>query len=291
MKAITASTAVMAIVALIFCGAVSAQVELRFDINDTTIMRDSDTIFVRTDLESYEDTVVAFEIWLNIDQDQIFRFADGPTPGDALLIQEGTLTEDWDLAPNILDGNNRVLKVTGSAVLSGTKIPPNAPLTHLFSLALAVRPENLDSTGVIPDSLCPDSAYEDLGVTRIVIADNFTRFVNPLSEIIGLDSLGSLDTNKVKYGDGIIDLLCICDVLAGDADGSGFRDIDDAVYLLSYIFTSGFLPTPYPVASGDANCDCFVDIDDVIGLINYIFNPPGSICSCEEWINLCGPLF
>jgi len=61
----------------------------------------------------------------------------------------------------------------------------------------------------------------------------------------------------------------------GDSDSSGFVDIDDAVYLINYIFAGG--PPPSPIESGDADCSGNVDIDDVVYLINYIFqggNPP-----------------
>jgi hypothetical protein len=63
--------------------------------------------------------------------------------------------------------------------------------------------------------------------------------------------------------------------VCGDADASGFVDIDDAVYVITYIFAGG--PEPEPPAAGDANCSGFVDIDDVVYLIGYIFsggNPP-----------------
>lgn len=63
--------------------------------------------------------------------------------------------------------------------------------------------------------------------------------------------------------------------MVGDADGSGEIDIDDVVYIISYIFTGG--PEPVPVLdSGDANGSGDVDIDDVTYLIAYIFTggPP-----------------
>jgi len=68
-------------------------------------------------------------------------------------------------------------------------------------------------------------------------------------------------------------------VVCGDVDGSGFVDIDDAVYLIQYIFLSG--PGPVSPGTGDPNCSGAVDIDDVVYLINYIFNngsPPCSGC-------------
>jgi len=73
-------------------------------------------------------------------------------------------------------------------------------------------------------------------------------------------------------------------VNAGDVDNSGIIDIDDEVYLIEYIFSSGPAPTPYPTASGDANCSCAVDIDDVVYLIAYIFSSgPSPRTSCCEW--------
>jgi hypothetical protein len=80
----------------------------------------------------------------------------------------------------------------------------------------------------------------------------------------------------------------------GNADGSTAEptvDLDDVVYLIAFIFSSGPFPTPYVVISGDGNCSCAVDIDDVVYLIAYIFSggaPPA--CICEEWIEICGPL-
>jgi parallel beta-helix repeat protein len=76
------------------------------------------------------------------------------------------------------------------------------------------------------------------------------------------------------YDCGTADLI-IGDYVCGDADASGEVDIDDVVYLISYIFSAG--PEPLPYESGDANCVGGVDIDDVVWLIAYIFsggNPP-----------------
>jgi hypothetical protein len=62
----------------------------------------------------------------------------------------------------------------------------------------------------------------------------------------------------------------------GDADGSGEVDIDDVVYVISYIFAGG--PAPDPLPAGDADCSGETDIDDVVYVITYIFSggpPPG----------------
>jgi len=55
----------------------------------------------------------------------------------------------------------------------------------------------------------------------------------------------------------------------GDADCNCFVDIDDVVFLIDYLFTSG--PAPCAEYIGDCNANCFVDIDDVVYLINYLF--------------------
>jgi len=58
-------------------------------------------------------------------------------------------------------------------------------------------------------------------------------------------------------------------VTLGDADSSGGVDVDDVVYLINYIFSSG--PAPVPLFAGDADCSSAVDVDDVVYLIAYIF--------------------
>ncbi len=57
--------------------------------------------------------------------------------------------------------------------------------------------------------------------------------------------------------------------VCGDADNSGAVDIDDAVYLINYIFGGG--PAPDPLEVGDVDCSGGIDIDDVVYLIQYIF--------------------
>jgi len=66
----------------------------------------------------------------------------------------------------------------------------------------------------------------------------------------------------------------------GDVNGNGEVDIDDVVYLISYIFTGGPAPVPEE-CMGNANGMGEVDIDDVVYLISYIFGggpPPVENC-------------
>jgi hypothetical protein len=67
--------------------------------------------------------------------------------------------------------------------------------------------------------------------------------------------------------------------LCGDANATGEVDIDDAVYLLGYIFSDG--PAPMPVESADPDCSGAVDIDDVIYLIAYIFSGGNAPCDTD----------
>jgi hypothetical protein len=63
----------------------------------------------------------------------------------------------------------------------------------------------------------------------------------------------------------------------GDVDHSGYVDISDAVYLISFIFNGGPAPAPWSAAL-HINSDAIVDISDVVYLIAYIFTggpPPG----------------
>ncbi|MFH1893618.1 MAG: lectin like domain-containing protein [Candidatus Zixiibacteriota bacterium] len=74
----------------------------------------------------------------------------------------------------------------------------------------------------------------------------------------------------------VFSLQCEGPFVCGDADGSSAVDIDDAVFLIEYIFAGG--PTPEPLESGDTDCSGAIDIDDVVYLIAYIFAGGPSPC-------------
>ena len=65
--------------------------------------------------------------------------------------------------------------------------------------------------------------------------------------------------------------------LNGDVDADGFRNINDAVYMLSYIFGGG--PPPKPLVcepsadfhNGDVNGSGALDISDPIYLLHWLF--------------------
>jgi len=75
-------------------------------------------------------------------------------------------------------------------------------------------------------------------------------------------------------------LECV-NYLCGDPDASGDVDIDDVVYIISFIFSGGSAPQPY--MSGDADCSGGVDIDDVVYLIAFIFSGgPAPCAACSN---------
>jgi hypothetical protein len=76
------------------------------------------------------------------------------------------------------------------------------------------------------------------------------------------------------------DTLLVDIHICGDADRSGGVDIDDAVYLIAYIFSGG--PEPDPYAAGDVDCSGGVDIDDVVYLIAYIFSGGYDPCDPDD---------
>jgi hypothetical protein len=70
----------------------------------------------------------------------------------------------------------------------------------------------------------------------------------------------------------------------GDVDGNGDVDIDDPVYMISFIFSEGPEPAGGPCC-GDADGSLGLDIDDAVWLINFIFagGLPPDPDACDNW--------
>jgi hypothetical protein len=71
----------------------------------------------------------------------------------------------------------------------------------------------------------------------------------------------------------------VCCLTCGEVDHLGIVDIDDAVFLINYVFLSGFPPEPYHV--GDVDCSGGVDIDDVVHLIMYVLGEGYAPCDTD----------
>ncbi len=97
-------------------------------------------------------------------------------------------------------------------------------------------------------------------------------------------------TNTVMKSTGFTLCEGSCNWIIGDANGDGYIDISDAVYLIQYIFAGGATPMP---GAGDADCSRSVDISDPVFIINYAFaggpepgNPDGippPDCTCSDY--------
>jgi hypothetical protein len=153
-----------------------------------------------------------------------------------------------------------------------------------FELAPPDSIEDLNSVYIVDQNLAlePDSC----AVYCLVKASSLTGLVD-LQDLIDKGKRWVREHELACPG-------CMVDpcegVSIGEANGDGLYDIDDVVYLIEYIFSWGSPPTPYEVSSGDHTCDCLVDIDDVVVKIVWIFEGGIPPCSCEEWIETCGPL-
>ena len=95
-------------------------------------------------------------------------------------------------------------------------------------------------------------------------------------DVIAEDQAGGVDTVRVTINvtDPTIPLYT-----CGDADGNDDVDIDDVVYLISYIFAGGSAPDP--LAAGDVDCSGEVDIDDAVYVITYIFAGGNAPCDTD----------
>jgi hypothetical protein len=144
--------------------------------------------------------------------------------------------------------------VGGEPPYTWTKLTGQPPFGTLFN----------DGVGTVTGapSYMPDGQDADTATITVEVADSQT----PSAE---------RDTISVMIIVNRFGAPAIC----GDANSSGFVDIDDAVYIVQYVFNAGPEPVPYFV--GDTNCSGEVDIDDIVYLVSYIFNMgPEPCASC-----------
>jgi len=266
-----------------------------------------DSVIVSVYMENVTHDVGEVNVWLSLGHDEVFKW-DAVAP-------LGTAIEDWEITEANVIGLQLHVFADGN-IVGGTPIPPGVGQHLLMRLIAKVRADRLDPDGTVVDSMCDSPYYELYGVTPVYIDSVlfWTGGGEPIGWVWGLfctdsictewdgetciawectewDSVSVCDSTAVYLYGGAITLDCEeCDLIIGDADASEMIDIDDVVYLVDYIFTSGPSPTPDRVASGDANCDCAVDIDDVVYLIAYILTGGPPPCTCEEWVATCGPL-
>jgi hypothetical protein len=129
-----------------------------------------------------------------------------------------------------------------------------------------------------------DELWHELAITLVgehieIFRDeklDFTLDDDRLKDFLKEGHVHLIGTGSETCFDDVL-LLSLFSYICGDADGSQNVDIDDTVYLITYIFSGG--PAPDPMEAGDADCSGDIDIDDVVYLITYIFGGGPAPCA------------
>jgi hypothetical protein len=148
---------------------------------------------------------------------------------------------------------------------------------------------DFDCNGLIDYSWTAEGRPDGDGIVAVSLL-NFGEFTNEyfiqLRLAMSDKPYNSVATDVDLDGDpdlvvGVLDSIEIwmnktLPVTCGDANNDGNVDVGDAVYLVAYIFTGGYMP--WPLDNGDANCDGSIDIGDAVYIINYVFRGGPAPC-------------
>jgi len=80
-----------------------------------------------------------------------------------------------------------------------------------------------------------------------------------------------------------------CDCEPGNVNGDPTINIFDITYTIGFLYLDGPAPVPYALCNGDPNKDCTCNIFDITYLISFLYLEGPPPCTCEEWLNACGP--
>jgi len=160
--------------------------------------------------------------------------------------------------------------VTASTPADSNYIWPVADSNVVFVVG-AISTSSVDGLPPQSDGLLCNIMMRNVSDSEQVI-DFDSVFFEPAGEFLfSVLHGGSISPAYVDCGDADI---FIRDYVCGDVNGSGAVDIDDAVYLIAYIFAGG--PPPFDMDIADVDCSGGVDVDDVVYLLAYMFagGPP-----------------
>ena len=200
----------------------------------------------------------------NVDQDDGDADGVGNTCDNCLDIQNPyQYDENGDGIGDACDGNLHIQSYTLPDGYAGV------PYFYQFWAVGGIEPYNWTKlAGQVPYP-CVFHEGQDGSITGVPAYEGTYYMLVKLSDS---DSPPNYDTVSVA-----ITILPDQPFICGDTDGSGTVDIDDAVFLINYIFTGG--AAPYPIDSGDVDCSGNVDIDDIIYLAAYVLSGGPEPCA------------
>jgi len=154
--------------------------------------------------------------------------------------------------------------------INGEELPPSI---------IEIQPQSVAAEDTLEVNIhASDPNYDDISFSSDNLpansrltdnSDNTARFIFvPSISQIGTVEFDIIATDGELSDTALIEIE-VSGSNCGDANGDQIVDIDDVVFLISYLFAGG--PSPEPVSIGDVNCSDNVDIDDVVYLINYLF--------------------
>ncbi len=194
---------------------------------------------------SYFDFQVAME---DREEDFVFDVASVTAP-TAVAVDRN----DWILEKDTVEAY--AVHVIYDTLPTGQQL---APYQDSVIVRGGTKPYTFSVTGgSLPSGLTLDAST---GIVSGVPADSGTfQFA-----VLASGTTGGSDSKQVSLH------LVPGAYVAGDANHDGAVNISDAVYLITYIFSSG--QAPAPLQAGDANGDCMVNISDAVYIISYIFS-------------------
>lgn len=234
------------------------------------------------------DDTLRFWTWYDIEPDWDYGYVEVSTDGGQSWVNiAGNITTTSN--PN---GSNMGNGITG---YSGGWILAEFDLSSYAAQDISMRFRYKSDAYVNEEGWYIDDIYPlDVFAETIQLASQHpdtTILVEGLVEDTFYYQVYAFDAENQKSGGSAIETVIVqfgpsCTWLVGDADGNGFYNISDVVYLINYCFGGGPAPTPHAIGSGDADCSMSVSIADVVYFISYIFAggpAPGTDCTCADY--------
>lgn len=189
--------------------------------------------------------VASFQLYVNIDGIHLINFASSD-----LIVESADFLDNWTLSA-FQFGTPAIVKVIAGTNNSEEYLQPFSGERLLVTLRGVLA--SSDSNAVCDSS----------GVIFMWVGES--NFFGPEGEIL------ALDLNSGAY---YIDCSA-----CGDANLDDAINVSDAVYIINYVFTGGYLPADKH--NGDVNCDGTCNVSDAVYLINFVFVGGNAPCDSD----------